>query len=390
MLGQLTENATGQPDQVLCGGFRVAVIGQLRGLVLELALASAGVGQRRLGPRRSQVGELADGAAQAPQHRGVIPPERGHILARAVGARDMGQARDIGQRPGDGAGPRGQLLERVEHRAVGPRHTPSGHGPRVPPQALPRVPGRRAGPLRRLAELPVVPWPGLNVETGIRIGGRAAEILQRAGDALPPLPDRVLGRPQLQRREHQDVDGEPGGHADADVDHPVRDVVERLIAAEEQDEQSREGDLGALISQPPPAADQDPADDNDRDRRHPRSQQQAGRDGKRRADTEAGHVPDALVQGAGHRRVDAEQRRQRREVRTGLADRVPGQRPRPHRGDRPLEGQPDLVLPVPHRSRRGGTQRHREPRGPHAFQGFLRAPDRAASQHPALLPRKSA
>src|SRR5882724_3830365 len=84
VLGQLTENAAGQPGEVLCGGFRAAVIGQLRGLVFELALASAGVGQRRLGPRRSQVGELADGAAQAPQHRGVIPPERGLVLARAA------------------------------------------------------------------------------------------------------------------------------------------------------------------------------------------------------------------------------------------------------------------------------------------------------------------
>lgn len=121
-----------------------------------------------------------------------------------------------------------------------------------------------------------MPRPGLDasasVGVGVQVGGRAAEILQRPGDALTPLPDRVLGRAQLQRREHHDVDGEAGGHADADVDHPVRDVVQRLMAAEEKHEQRGEGDLGSLVTEPLPAADQDPADDDDRDGRHLRPQ----------------------------------------------------------------------------------------------------------------------
>jgi hypothetical protein len=62
----------------------------------------------------------------------------------------------------------------------------------------------------------------------------------------------------LQRREHQDVDRHSGRHADADVDHPVRDVGKRLVAAEQKREQRSEGHLRALISQPVPAADQHP------------------------------------------------------------------------------------------------------------------------------------
>jgi hypothetical protein len=59
---------------------------------------------------------------------------------------------------------------------------------------------------------------------------RVAEVFQRAGDVITPLPDRVLSRAQLQRREQDDIDRKPGRHADADVDHPVSDVAERLIA----------------------------------------------------------------------------------------------------------------------------------------------------------------
>jgi hypothetical protein len=112
--------------------------------------------------------------------------------------------------------------------------------------------------------------------------------------------------------------------------------VHRLIAAEEQREQPGEGHLGTLIPQPVPAADQHPGYDGDRDARDPRSQQHAGRDGQGRAEQEPGHVLDTFAQGTGHRGVNAQQRRERREVRIGLTDRIPGQRPRPHRGDRPL------------------------------------------------------
>lgn len=97
------------------------------------------------------------------------------------------------------------------------------------------MPGCPAGLLCRHGELAVVPWPGLHA--GVRIGGDRAEILQGTGDVVAPLPDRMLSRAKLQRREHQDIDRQPGRHADADVDQPVGDVVHRLIAAEEQREQ---------------------------------------------------------------------------------------------------------------------------------------------------------
>ena len=214
-----------------------------------------------------------------------------------------------------------------------------------------------------------------------------AEVLQGRGDDVAPLPDRMLGRAKLQRREHQDIDRQPGRHSDADVDQPVADVGNRLMAAEEQREQRGEGHLSTLVSQPVPAADQHPGDDDDRDARDPGSQHHADRNGQGRAQQEPGHVLDTFAQGACHRRVDAQQRRERREVGIGLADRVPGQRPRPDRGDRPLDRQPDLILPVPQRPRRGGPQRHAQPRGPHPFQAVLRVPDDATSQHPVQLPR---
>lgn len=84
-----------------------------------------------------------------------------------------------------------------------------------------------------------------------------------------------------------------------------------------------------------PAADPHPGYDDDSDGCDPWPQQHADRNGQGRAQQEPGHIPDAVTQRASHRRVSAEQRRERREVRIGLTDRVPGQRPRPHCGDRP-------------------------------------------------------
>jgi hypothetical protein len=67
----------------------------------------------------------------------------------------------------------------------------------------------------------------------------------------------VLGAAKLQRREHRDIHGKPGGHADCHVNHPVRDMVQRLVTAEQQREHGGEGDLSALISQSAPAAEED-------------------------------------------------------------------------------------------------------------------------------------
>ena len=46
------------------------------------------------------------------------------------------------------------------------------------------------------------------------------------------------------------IDRQPGHHSDAEVDHPVGDVVNRLMAAEEQREQRGQGHLSTLVTQP--------------------------------------------------------------------------------------------------------------------------------------------
>ena len=263
----LADDFAGEPGQVLRGAARIAVIGQLRRFPLELTLAVARGGQLGTGQGRSQVGELADETGEYPEHRGKVPAKRHPVLARS------GHVPYFGQGPGDRTGPRGQILKGIQHRAVGPRYGSFGFGPQVPPQALPRVPGGQTGLLGRHGQLAVVPWPGLHA--GVRFGGSSAQILQGTGDVFAPLPDRMLGRAELQRREHQDVDRHPGRHADADVDHPVRDVGKGLVAAEQQGEQRGEGHLRTLISQPVPAADQHPGYDDNSDARDPRSQQYA-------------------------------------------------------------------------------------------------------------------
>lgn len=82
VLGDLTEDVANQPDEMLCGAFRVAVIWQLCCPALEMALTVAGGAQRRPWPGRPQVSELADRAGQALEHRGVVLAERALILAR--------------------------------------------------------------------------------------------------------------------------------------------------------------------------------------------------------------------------------------------------------------------------------------------------------------------
>lgn len=76
---------------------------------------------------------------------------------------------------------------------------------------------------------------------------------QGIGDGVAPLPDGVLGRAQLQGREGSNIDHQPGNHPDGDLAHPVRDVVQRLVAAEQQRKQGCERDLSTLVSEPPRA-----------------------------------------------------------------------------------------------------------------------------------------
>ena len=209
----------------------------------------------------------------------------------------------------------------------GPRHCPLDPGPRVPPQALPRVPRGGAGLLRRTAELPVMPRPGQ--PRGIPAGRRAGQVVQGGGDIITPLPDRVLRWSQLQRREHQDVDREPDDHPNAHVDQPGGEIAQRLVAAYQQHEQCREGNLRALPAQPPPAADHHPRRHDHGDARDRRTQQQGHRNRQHGAEHEPGHVLQALAQRPGHRGRHAQQRRQRSEMgpagppRTGPAPRPP-------------------------------------------------------------------
>jgi hypothetical protein len=91
-----------------------------------------------------------------------------------------------------------------------------------------------------------------------------------------PSPDRVLGGAKLQRREDRDIHRKPGRHSDADLDQPVCDIVRRLVTAEQEHEQSGECDLSTLITQPPPAAEQDAAKHDDGNARNTRSQQHPG------------------------------------------------------------------------------------------------------------------
>ena len=115
MFRDLADDAAGKPGQVVRGASRVAVTGQLLCLLFEVMLAVAGGGQRRPGRGSSQVGELADGTGEDPQQGGVVLAEGCQVLARAV------HGRDIRQGPGDGAGPRSQLLQRAST-------APSGRG----------------------------------------------------------------------------------------------------------------------------------------------------------------------------------------------------------------------------------------------------------------------
>ena len=75
VFGDFADDVAGEPGEVLRGASRVAVIGQLRCFPFEVVLAVAGGGQRSAGRGRSQVGKLADGAGESPQHRGVVLAE---------------------------------------------------------------------------------------------------------------------------------------------------------------------------------------------------------------------------------------------------------------------------------------------------------------------------
>ena len=75
MFRDLADDFAGKPGEVLCGAARIAVTGQPRCFLLELALAVGGGGQRGAGRGRSQVGKLADGTGEVPQRHGVVLAE---------------------------------------------------------------------------------------------------------------------------------------------------------------------------------------------------------------------------------------------------------------------------------------------------------------------------
>jgi hypothetical protein len=108
VFGDLADDFAGKPGEVLCGAPRIVVIGQLRCLLFEVLLAVPGGGQGSAGPGRPQVGKLTHGNGEDSQHRGVVLAERRPVLGAPVHGIDAGQG------PGNRAGPRGELLERIE------------------------------------------------------------------------------------------------------------------------------------------------------------------------------------------------------------------------------------------------------------------------------------
>ena len=226
--------------------------------------------------------------------------------------------------------------------------------------------------------------PGL--PRGVLAGRRGGQVVQGGGDIITPLPDRVLGWAQLQGREHQDIDREPGDHPDTHVDQPGGEIVQRLVAAYQQHEQRREGNLRALPAQSAPAADHHPGQHDHCDARDRRTQHQGHRNRQHGAEHEPGHVLDALAQGPGHRGGYAQQRRKRSEVRILLARRVPGQRPGRHRSQGAFGSYPAAILPVPDRPGRRRLKRRWQPRPPRRRAASARTPDHLTALHAPQLP----
>ena len=163
--------------------------------------------------------------------------------------------------------------------------------------------------------------------------------------------------------------------------------MQRLVAAYQQHEQCREGDLSALPAQSAPAADHHPGQHDQHDARDRRTQHHGHRNRQHGAEHETGHVLDALAQRPGHRGGHARQRRQGSEIGIVLARRVPGQHPGCHRRKRAFGRQTPTVLPIPDRPGRGRPQRHRQPRPPRSRATPPCLPDHDTALHPPPLPR---
>jgi len=72
VLGYLAEHFSGEPDKTLRGAPGIAVIGQPSCFSLEMLLTGRFGAQGRTRAGGSQIRELADGAGEVPQHRGVV------------------------------------------------------------------------------------------------------------------------------------------------------------------------------------------------------------------------------------------------------------------------------------------------------------------------------
>jgi hypothetical protein len=156
----LADDFAGEPGEVVRCAARIAVIGQLRCLPLELTLAVAGGGQRGAGQGRSQVGELPDEIGENPEHGGKVPAERHLVLA------GPGHGPYLGQRPGDRAGPGGQIRQ--------------GTGDVVAP-----LPDRMLG--RAAAGGGLVTWQQLAISCGILVPPRQRATRLAYGPAVCPL-----------------------------------------------------------------------------------------------------------------------------------------------------------------------------------------------------------
>ena len=219
-------------------------------------------------------------------------------------------------------GPGGQLLQGIEHYAVGPRHCPLDPGPRVPPQALPCVPRSGAGLLRRPAEPPLVPRPGL--PRGVPACCCAGQAVQGGGDIITPIagPACWAGRNAWNTRT---LTASP-------ATTPIPTSISRGVNNNQPARQplisstnsAREGDRGRLacrvrrqlpITTPASMITTMPP--------HPRTQHHGHRDCTNTRRARNRPRTGCLAQRPGHRGGHARQRRQGSE-RIVLARRVPG------------------------------------------------------------------
>ena len=176
-----------QAAEPLRGNVAAAAVGEAGGMMSDLMLAVGKSGQFLLGwGVFPLVGKLPDSIGDHVEQAGVLLAEQ----CRELGLRMFRGGVDQGA--GDGARSCGQRLEGAECCGVGPGHLRADRGPRDSPQALCVPAAERAC----CAELNS--WSSCSGERW-RFAGRCRGVgqeVQGVGNAVAPLPDRILGRAQ--------------------------------------------------------------------------------------------------------------------------------------------------------------------------------------------------